>query len=236
MKVNLRLLNMVLFIMDGEFMFFKNGLRKKEYIKNIEKYARVIEKNFFLSKDIYLSVNHYIFYENNNICICMSANLNKVALDKRTVIEQNEFIVVNSSETERWYLYSQIKMILQNISSKSSSLKNHLDDLNIKINFDNLFEYLNNYSLLERDTNLLNNQFRNCNFFELEIPFDISNIFEQKINENKLNEGINEILTNSFVNNSFQEEMFIIGMRKFILETKLDALGKVNICRNKSKI
>lgn len=227
---------MVLFIMDGEFMFFKNGLRKKEYIKNIEKYARVIEKKFFLSKDIYLSVNHYIFYENNNICICMSANLNKVALDKRTVIEQNEFIVLNSSETERWYLYSQIKMILQNISSKSSSLKNHLDDLNIKINFDNLFEYLNNYSLLERDTNLLNNQFRNCNFFELEIPFDISNIFEQKINENKLNEGINEILTNSFVNNSFQEEMFIIGMRKFILETKLDALGKVNICRNKSKI
>lgn len=217
-------------------MFFKNGLRKKEYIKNIEKYARVIEKNFFLSKDIYLSVNHYIFYENNNICICMSANLNKVALDKRTVIEQNEFIVLNSSETERWYLYSQIKMILQNICSKSSSLKNHLDDLNIKINFDNLFEYLNNYSLLERDTNLLNNQFRNCNFFELEIPFDISNIFEQKINENKLNEGINEILTNSFINNSFQEEMFIIGMRKFILEKKLDALGKVNICRNKSKI
>ncbi len=236
MKVNLRLLNMVLFIMDGDFMFFKNGLRKKEYIKNIEKYARVIEKKFFLSKDIYLSVNHYIFYENNNICICMSANLNKVALDKIKVIEQNEFIVLNSSETERWYLYSQIKMILQNISSKSSSLKNHLDDLNIKINFDNLFEYLNNYSLLERDTNLLNNQFRNCNFFELEIPFDISNIFEQKINENKLNEGINEILTNSFINNSFQEEMFIIGMRKFILETKLDALGKVNICRNKSKI
>ncbi len=217
-------------------MFFKNGLRKKEYIKNIEKYARVIEKKFFLSKDIYLSVNHYIFYENNNICICMSANLNKVALDKIKVIEQNEFIVLNSSETERWYLYSQIKMILQNISSKSSSLKNHLDDLNIKINFDNLFEYLNNYSLLERDTNLLNNQFRNCNFFELEIPFDISNIFEQKINENKLNEGINEILTNSFINNSFQEEMFIIGMRKFILEKKLDALGKVNICRNKSKI
>ncbi len=172
MKVNLRLLNMVLFIMDGDFMFFKNGLRKKEYIKNIEKYARVIEKKFFLSKDIYLSVNHYIFYENNNICICMSANLNKVALDKIKVIEQNEFIVLNSSETERWYLYSQIKMILQNISSKSSSLKNHLDDLNIKINFDNLFEYLNNYSLLERDTNLLNNQFRNCNFFELEIPFD----------------------------------------------------------------
>lgn len=227
---------MVLFIMDGDFMFFKNGLRKKEYIKNIEKYARVIEKKFFLSKDIYLSVNHYIFYENNNICICMSANLNKVALDKIKVIEQNEFIVLNSSETERWYLYSQIKMILQNISSKSSSLKNHLDDLNIKINFDNLFEYLNNYSLLERDTNLLNNQFRNCNFFELEIPFDISNIFEQKINENKLNEGINEILTNSFINNSFQEEMFIIGMRKFILEKKLDALGKVNICRNKSKI
>ena len=124
---------MVLFIMDGDFMFFKNGLRKKEYIKNIEKYARVIEKKFFLSKDIYLSVNHYIFYENNNICICMSANLNKVALDKIKVIEQNEFIVLNSSETERWYLYSQIKMILQNISSKSSSLKNHLDDLNIKI-------------------------------------------------------------------------------------------------------
>lgn len=217
-------------------MFFKNGLRKKEYIKNIEKYARVIEKNFFLSKDIYLSVNHYIFYENNNICICMSANLNKVALDKRTVIEQNEFIVLNSSETERWYLYSQIKMILQNMYSKSSSLKNHLDDLNIKINFDNLFEYLNNYTLLERDTNLLNNKYRNCNFFELEIPFDVSNIFEQKINENKLNEEINEILTNSFINNSFQEEMFIIGMRKFILETKLDALGKVNICRNKSKI
>lgn len=218
-------------------MYFKNGLKKNEHINEIEKYARVIDKKFFLSQEQYLGVNHYIYYADSNIHICMHSTLNKVAEDKKTVTEKNEFIIYNSEKMERWCLYSQVKSVLGSISRETNNLQECLEKLNIKIDFNIFYDYLNNYSELEENVDILSNPYRNLNFFEFTIPLDISLAFsEESIKKENFNKQINDIIYRSFLNNVFKTEIFNVKMRECILRNKIEKTEKTSVVRVKSKI
>lgn len=204
-------------------MYFKNNFRRNDYIAEIKKYAKIIDKKFFVSQNDMLLVNHNLYYKDEKIILCMNTTINNMADDKRTILKTEPFIIHNSNEVERWYIYSQVNLILSSIV-KIVDMKEELESLGITLDEKSLLEYIDNYNCLEKDNNI-QNSFRNLNFFDMEIPFKFSTL-QQKMKDDEFDKKVTKVLCNSFRFNILMEDLFIPNLRELLLETKLNKIEK----------
>ena len=212
-------------------MYFKNAIRKKEYVSDIENVSKKISRRFFFSEKDICNINFYIYFKDEKINIVMYAESNIMNNEKSEVLESSEYILRNTGGDERWNIYQIVLMLLCNISSLKK-IDEDIEQMSIKMSFDEVEKYLMEYDDLINNSANSNKMLRYANFFEISIPF------ENMQKDFKMNSDyelkMQSVLKNSFLNNVLKADRFLQNLREMLLVNKLTEKEDTN--KGKKKI
>lgn len=216
--------------MIGAIMYFKNAIRKKEYVSDIENVSKKISRRFFFSEKDICNINFYIYFKDEKINIVMYAESNIMNNEKSEVLESSEYILRNTGEDERWNIYQIVLMLLCNISSLKK-IDEDIEQMSIKMSFDEVEKYLMEYDDLINNSANSNKMLRYANFFEISIPF------ENMQKDFKMNSDyelkMQSVLKNSFLSNVLKADRFLQNLREMLLVNKLTEKEDTNKVKRK---
>lgn len=211
-------------------MYFKNAIRKKEYISDIENVSKKIGRRFFFSEKDICNINFYIYFKDEKINIVMFAESNIMNNEKSEVVESSEYILRNTGENERWNIYQITLMLLCNISSLKM-IEEDIEKMSIKMSFDEVDKYLIEYDHLSNNASKNNDYLRYSNFFDISIPF--KNISKDIEINHDYEVKMQNLLKSSFLSNLLKPDRFLQNLREMLLVNKLTEKEDINKVKRK---